>query len=366
MDQIRGKIDWPLFLVLITLLSIGVVMIFSTSSTVGLINHHDSYYFIKRQSVYLLVGFIAFFIGLRTNHFQYRKWAFWGIVGSSFLLFLTLLPGIGVRILGASRWLNLGLIQIQPVEVAKFFITVFLAASLENKRDVMPNFIKGIFPILCMVGIPVLFLIKQPDLGNSLLILGLTFMLLFLSRTRIAHIVFLLGMGVVFFVINVLTHPYQMDRIRSFISPFSDPLGKDYHMVQSLIAVGSGGIFGSGIGQSKLKYFYLPLHYSDFIFAIVCEEGGFILAVFVILLFSILFYRGMRIAFRSDQEFSKYLAIGLTSFIVMQAFINMGMVIGFFPVTGIPLTFISLGGTSLISSMFFMGVLLNISKYTTS
>lgn len=359
----KHKIDWQLFLIIIVILTIGIVMIFSTSYTVGLINHHDSFYFIKRQLIYLLIGCIAFFIGLRIPHLNYKKYAFWGFAGSTVLLFLTLVPGIGVRILGASRWLNLGFTQIQPVEISKFFISVFLAASLENKKTLMPHFFKGIIPILGILGLPILCLIMQPDLGNSLLILAITFTLLFLSNTKFKHILSLVLLGITFLILNLATHPYQMDRIKSFVSPFSDPLGKDYHMVQSLIAVGSGGFLGSGIGQSKLKYFYLPLHYSDFIFAIICEEGGFILAGFVMILFSLIFFKGLSISLKSEHDFSKYLGIALTLFIVLQAFINMGMVIGIFPVTGIPLTFISLGGTSLISSMFFMGVLLNISKY---
>jgi len=308
------------------------------------------------------MGLITFIIGLRIPHQLYKKYALWGFLGSIVLLSMTLIPGIGVRILGASRWINLGITQIQPIEFGKFFIAVYLAAFLENKNKLIGNFYKGILPILIVVAFPVLILILQPDLGNSILILALVFLLLFLSKTNIVHLAGLGLMGLIFFVGNILVHPYQLNRIKSFISPFADPLGKDYHMVQSLIAVGSGGIFGAGIGQSKLKFFYLPLHYSDFIFAIVCEEGGLILATFVIILFSILFFRGLAVSYRSKQDFSKYLGISLVCFIVMQAFINMGMVVGILPVTGMPLTFISLGGTSLISSMFFMGVLLNISK----
>jgi cell division protein FtsW len=274
MDKI--KIDWTLFLVMIALLSIGVIMIFSTSSTVGLINHHDSYYFIKRQCVYMFMGFVALMIGLKIPHLLYKKFALLGLIAGTGLLGLTLIPGLGVRILGASRWLNIAGIQIQPVEFSKFFIAVFLASSLENKKAMRNDIFKGIFPVLFVVGFPVLILILQPDLGNSILILGITCILIFLYNARLLHLILLGLLGACFFVINLLTHPYQMARITSFISPFADPLGKDYHMVQSLIAVGSGGFLGSGLGQSKLKYFYLPLQYSDFIFAILCEEGGFL------------------------------------------------------------------------------------------
>jgi len=356
------KIDWSPLILMLALLSIGTIMIFSTSSVIGLATYNNSYFFIKRHLAYLVIGFIVFLIGFKIDATIYKKFNVLGIVLSSLILALTFIPGIGVKIGGASRWLNLGLIQIQPIEISKFCIAIFLAAALENKRHDMHHFIKGILPILIVISIPILLLISQPDLGNTLLILSITFTLLFISNTKAQHMFALILSGIAFISTNILLHPYQLSRIKTFLSPWKDPTGKSYHIVQSFIAIGSGGLLGVGIGQSKLKYFYLPLHYSDFIFSVLCEEGGLLLGASVIILFSILFFKGFLISLRANNLFLKYLGISLTLFITIQAFINIGVVIGVFPITGIPLTFISFGGTSLVSSMFYIGVLLNISK----
>ena len=292
----------------------------------------------------------------------YKKYAIQGLMLSIILLILTLVPGFGIKALGAKRWLNLGFFQLQPVEIAKFFVAVFLALSLDHKKEKIRSLNKGLFPVLIMVVIPILIIAKQPDLGSLMVIGCVTFVLLFLANARIIHLFGLILIGISGVLVSVLINPYQLKRITAFLSPWDDPLGKNYHVIQSLIAIGSGGFLGNGIGQSKLKYYYLPMHYTDFIFAIVCEEGGFILAAFVVILFALLFYRGSIIAFRADNDFAKYLAIALTLFLVIQGFINIGVVIGILPVTGIPLTFFSFGGTALVTSMFYMGVLLNISR----
>ena len=288
-----------------------------------------------------------------------------GLGLATFLLLMTLIPGIGVQLGGAKRWLNLGFIQMQPVEVAKFFIIVFVATSLSNKQTSIASFTKGLIPVLLVVGIPLALLIKQPDLGNVILSLVITFTLLFLGGARLAHLSGMLGSGLLVVVASVATHPYQLGRVKTFLFPWRDPLGRSYHIVQSFIAIGSGGAWGLGLGQSKIKYFYLPLQYSDFIFSIVCEEGGFVLGTAVIILYGILFYRGVSIAYYASNLFSYYLGIGVTLLLIFQAVINMGVAIGVFPVKGVPLTFISFGGTSLIMSMFYVGVLLNIAKMPT-
>ena len=356
------KFDWPLFGIVTTLVTIGVIMIFSTSSVAGFAVFDDSFYYIKRHLIYLAIGIVAFVIGASIPYTWYRKYALSGLIVSTGLIILTFLPGIGFKAGGAYRWLDFGIIQLQPVEVLKFFVVVFLATSLENKQSILSDFMKGVVPIVAVLMIPIIFLAKQPDLGNIILTLGVTFTLLLLSRVKLYQMLAIIGSGIALVVGNILLHPYQMDRIKSFLDPWSDPLGKSYHIIQSFIAVGSGGIFGLGIGQSKLKYFYLPLHYSDFIFSIICEEGGFILATTVILLFAALFHRGLTIGRKAKELYGFYLAIGLTLYMVYQAFFNIGVVVGIFPTKGIPLTFISYGGTSLIMSLFFVGVVMNVSR----
>jgi cell division protein FtsW len=360
--MVKAKIDLSLFFAMLGLVTIGFIMIFSTSYISGLTNFNDSYYYIKKHFVYLLIGFAGMLVALKIPCTFYKKYALLGLVFSNILLLLTLVPGIGVKLGGANRWINLGFIQLQPIEVTKFFISVYLASFLENKKDKMHSFSQGIIPMLSIVLISVLCLALQPDLGNAVLLITVAFILLFMAKTKIKHLAVLVLGGLSMVIVNVLTHPYQLGRIKTFLSPWEDPMGHSYHIVQSLIAIGSGGFFGQGIGQSKLKFFYLPLHYSDFIFSILCEEGGMILASIVILLFGVLFYRGLKIAIRQQSLFSMYLAMALVLFVVLQALINMGMVIGLLPVTGIPLTYVSFGGTSLVISMFFMGVVLNISR----
>ena len=198
--------------------------------------------------------------------------------------------------------------------------------------------------------------------GNVILIIMVTFMMLFVGCVHVSHLLVLIFSGVGLVATSIVSHSYQLERIQSFLNPWEDPLGKSYHIIQSFIAIGSGGVFGHGIGQSRLKFFYLPLHYSDFVFSIICEEGGLIFALLVLGLFAGFLYRGVYIAFRAPSRYSYYLALSLTLFLVVQALVNIGVVIGLFPITGIPLTFISYGGSSYIISLFCVGVLLNISK----
>lgn len=359
-------LDPVLLISMLALLVIGMAMIMSTSTVVGYSNFQDSYYFVKRHAIYMALGFVAFFVGWRISHQLFKKFVIWGYFGSTVLLALTLVPGIGVRAWGASRWLNLGFVQIQPTEISKFFVVVAASAYLENKKNHMGSFKKGILPLLAILGPPVLILAKQPDLGNVICLSSIVMVLLFLSDTKLKHMLTLVGLGITGVIASILKNPYQMERIHAFLDPWDDPLGKSYHIVQSLIAIGSGGFWGHGLGQSKLKFFYLPLQYSDFVYSVLCEEGGFILGALVICLFAIILYKGVKISKTSHSIYSRNLVVGLSLVLVLEAIININVVIGMFPVTGIPLTFISFGGTSLIVSMFSVGVMQNIYDSTKS
>ncbi len=358
----KSTVDWFLVSLISALVAIGVIMIFSTSSVAGYAEFHDSYHYIKRHLFYLITGLVACVIAWRIPYKVYQKWALPGLLVASGLVVLTFVPGIGFKAGGANRWLNLGLLQLQPVEILKFSVAVFLAVSLANKQKVLHRFGEGMLSILLVLAIPIAILLKQPDLGNTILILAVTFTLFFLSRIRLHYMLGMLGVAVLGICASVITHPYQLTRVQTFLDPWADPLGKSYHIIQSFIAVGSGGFWGLGIGQGKLKYFYLPLHYSDFIFSILCEEGGFVLAVAVLGLFTGVLFRGIGIARCAKDLFGFYLSLALTLFLVYQAFFNIGVVIGLIPAKGIPLTFISFGGTSLVVSLFFVGVLLNIAR----
>ena len=260
------KVDWVLLIPVILLLIIGVLMIFSTSSIVGFSNYNDAYFFIKRHLVYLCIGFFALFLGTVINHHVYEKKLSHLFLLMIVLLLITLSP-LGVKLGGAQRWLDLGFIRFQPVELAKFVIIIFTATGLARSKDILSRFLKGCFPILAVASIPLALLLLQPDLGNTGMILMVMFALFFLSNMPFKHIGTLVGMSFTALVGIILSNDYQMKRVIAFLDPWADPLGKNYHMIQSLIAIGSGGFWGLGLGESKLKYFYLPLQYSDFIFS---------------------------------------------------------------------------------------------------
>ena len=352
------SIDWRLIIPMIMLLVIGYIMIFSTTSFKGLSEFNDAYYFIKRQSVFLIVGSLLFLVGAWVPIKKYKALALWGYGISLGLLVITLVPGVGIKIGGAQRWLNIFGFQFQPVEVMKFWWAVGVSLVLAKKTTKLASFSKGMLPVFIIMMVPIFCLMMQPDLGNAILTLSVGFSLLFLSQlpTIVFVLASLIGGGVVGY--SVVTHPYQLARIQSFLNPWLDPLGSNYHIIQSFTAIGSGGIFGFGIGESRLKYFYLPLHYSDFIFSILCEEGGFFLAVMVVCGFGAILLRGVQISMRrAAYSFEQFLGLALTFYLIFQAIINICVVSGLFPITGIPLTFISYGGTSLISSMFCLGVI---------
>ncbi len=355
------KVDWTLMIPVSLLIIIGIVMLISTSSIVGFSNYNDAYFFIKRHLVYLGIGLGACFIGIITPHTLYKRFLGLLFVIVVVSLILTLTP-LGVKVGGAQRWLDIGLFRFQPVEMLKFVLIVFIAVGLDRSQSYLNNFLKGCLPLLLVAALPLGLVILQPDLGNTAIILMVIGCLFFLSPMPLKHIALLGSLCLTAICFIILSHSYQMQRVLAFLNPWDDPLGKNYHIIQSLIAIGSGGFWGLGLGESKLKYFYLPLQYSDFIFSIICEEGGFIFALVVILLFTLILVKTYHIVKKTDSPFSFFLGMGCGLLICVQAIINIAVVIGLLPVTGLPLTFISFGGTSLITSLFYVGVILNISN----
>ena len=358
MNLYRIKLDWSLIGIVALLITIGFMMIISTSSVVGFSSYNDSFFFIKRHFMFLVIGIFAATLGAIIPIKVYQKYLVFGLLMCALLLILTLTTGVSIG--GARRWLNMGLVQFQPVECVKFCLVVFIAHILDRKKKSLSIFSKSSLPILVIVSCFFMMIILQPDLGNIGLIAIVMMCLLFLSAVPLWHLIAIGIAGISGLTVVILKHSYQMKRVLSFLSPWEDPLGINYHMIQSLIAIGIGGFMGVGIGESKLKYFYLPLQYSDFIFSIICEEGGFVLAAVVIILYAALLVKGYQVSKQSDTYYGFYLGMGVTLLIVLQAFINIAVVIGLMPVTGIPLTFISFGGSSLVMSMFYIGILLNI------
>lgn len=357
----KHSLDYIFLFSVLALSAIGLIMVFSASPTMAL-KQGDTFYYIKRHLFYLVLGFLALYYGLRLDLDHLKSKSFPILVLSILLLGLVFIPGIGRRILGASRWIELGLLSFQPSELIKFTMVLFLAKWLSEKRDQVRNFAKGIIPPLLLFGLVFLLIINQPDMGTGIVLGATLFSMLFIAGAKVWHLLVLGGVGVLGGIALSFTAPYRLRRFVAYLDPWKDPQGVGFHIIQSLLAVGSGGALGLGLGASRQKFFYLPQQFTDFIYAILCEELGFVGGVGVIILFIIFAARGYRIAFSSADRFRGLLAAGLVSWITLQALINIMVVVGLIPTTGIPLPFISYGGTATIVNLFAVGMVLNVSR----
>ena len=353
--------DYILLFIVLALLSIGLIMVFSASPTMAM-KLGDPYYYLKRQILFMILGFLALLLGFKIDYNYLKEWSPWFLGGSICLLLLLFIPGLGQEISGAVRWLNLGLFSFQPSEITKLALIVYLSSSIADKKDKIKNFLEGLLPLLLLIMFITFLIIRQPDLGTTLVILGTSGLMLFVGEVQIAHLFGLAAVGLAGLLGLILASPYRLRRIVAFINPWQDPRSAGFHIIQSLLAVGSGGPLGLGLGQSRQKFFYLPQQVTDFIFAILCEELGFIGGLIVITLFALFIIRGLKISREAPDKFTMLLSAGITGWIAIQALINISVVIGLLPTTGIPLPFISYGGTSLLVLLFSIGLLLNISQ----
>ncbi|SHN15032.1 stage V sporulation protein E [Gracilibacillus kekensis] len=357
------KPDYFLIVIILAILSIGTLMVYSASSIWALYKFDDSFYFLKRQLLFAGVGVVAMFLVSNIPYFlwiKYRKWIF---ILCFLLLIAVLIPGIGMVRGGARSWIGVGAFSIQPAEFIKLASIMFLSGYLVNLQDKITEFKKGFLPPLFFTILIFLFIMLQPDLGTGMVFLLTCFLLIFVAGAKIIHFSFLAGFGFIGFLLLIISAPYRMNRITAFLDPWQDPLGTGFQIIQSLYAIGPGGLFGVGFGNSLQKYFYLPEPHNDFIFAIIAEELGFIGAAFVILLFFLFIWRGILTAVYAPDLFARLLAIGIVSMIMIQVMINISVVIGLIPVTGITLPFLSYGGSSLTLTLCSVGILINISKY---
>lgn len=348
-----------------TLVTLGIIIVFSASSVTASAMedcNHDPFFYLKRQILWMIFGSICFFAATKVNLFKLGRYSLIGVLVSFILLVIVLIPGIGHEAMGARRWLGFGPCSFQPAEIAKLFFIIYLADYLARRGMRIVEF-KRLIPVLIITGFLIFFIEKEPDLGTSLVI-GATMMgMLFVAGARIDHLVILGVSGVMVVGIRILDEGYRVTRFLAFLNPWKDPLGSGYHIIQSLIALGSGGVGGLGLGMSRQKFFYLPEQYTDFIFSILGEELGLLGTLAVVLLFIALLYRGFKIAYGAGHSYLKLLGAGCTFVITFQAFMNMGVVLGILPCTGIPLPFISFGGSSLLVCLSLMGLLVNISQY---
>ena len=355
--------DLSLLAVVLALLATGLLMILSASAPAAQVEQQNSLFYFQRQAVWTILGLGALGFGAAVNLNVVRRLAKYGLIATGVLLLLTHIPGIGVTELGASRWLRIGPLSLQPSEVAKLALSVYAAdllARFGGDRWTLAQMRQAIFPVVGVLGL-VLF---EPDLGTTIVLAIAAYVLFFCNGTKL-WIMGGIGLtGVVGVLALSWSTPYQRLRWLGFLDPWSDPQGKGFQLVQSLMAIGSGGIFGEGWGQGKQKLFWLPIQYADFIFAVLAEEMGLIGGVGVLLLFLILAWRGFAIAGQARDPFHALLVIALTTIVVAQALINIGVVTASLPTTGIPLPFLSFGGTSLLMTLFAMGLILNVSRQT--
>ena len=361
---VRPKsLDFILFFSVIALLSFGVIMVYSSSAVSAYVNFNDSYYFFKRQIIWVTLGIIAMLFTLSIDYHVWRKLAVPILIVTLVLLILVLIPGLGKVVNGARRWLGFGSLYLQPSEIAKLSMVLFCSASLARHQEKITSFVKGLVPQLLILLLVFGLILKEPDLGTAMAIGGTIFVLLFTAGAKISHLTSLGVIGVVGIIAAIILEPYRLKRLLAFSNPWADPLDTGYHIIQSLYALGSGGLFGVGLGRSREKFLYLPEPHTDFIFAILGEELGFIGTITVILLFFLFAWRGFKVAISAPDIYGSILAAGLTTMIVMQALMNIAVVTASMPVTGIPLPFISFGGSALIFTLAGVGILLNISRY---
>ncbi|MGM9925281.1 MAG: stage V sporulation protein E [Bacillus sp. (in: firmicutes)] len=357
--------DFILIIVTLSLLSIGLIMVYSASAIWATYKFDgDSFYFAKRQMLFAGVGVGAMFFIMNINYWTWRTWAKVLIIACFVMLVAVLIPGVGMERNGSRSWIGVGAFSVQPSEFMKLAMIAFLAKFLSENQKYITTIKKGLGPSLGIVFLAFGIIMLQPDLGTGTVMVGTCIVMIFVAGAKISHFAWLGLMGVGGFVALVLSAPYRIKRITSFLDPWQDPLGSGFQMIQSLLAIGPGGLFGLGLGQSRQKFFYLPEPQTDFIFAILSEELGFIGGSFVILLFALLLWRGIRIAIGAPDLYGSFLAVGIISMVAIQVMINIGVVTGLMPVTGITLPFLSYGGSSLTLMLMAIGVLLNISRHS--
>lgn len=351
---------WPIFALSI----IGMLMIYSASSVIAFDRFHDAAFFLKRQAIFISLGYMIMFVFRQVPYVVYKRFAPQLFFLSTLLLVVVLIPGVGLVRGGARSWIGLNSINIQPAEIVKVTLIIYLCYLNEKLTAPVSRLIKGLLFRLTVILLCFGLVMLQPDLGTGLIIVGGGLSVLFYQGAKIKHFVSLFILGLSGLAGLILAAPYRIRRLTAFLDPWNDPLGSGFQSIQSLLAIGPGGILGTGYLQGKQKYFYLPEPHNDFIFAVISEELGLIGASCVVGLFALFLYRGFRLALLTPERFGKTLVLGLVTMMTLQAWINAAVVIGIIPVTGITLPFLSYGGSSLLINFMAVGILLNIESKT--
>lgn len=364
MVQNKLKSDVRVLLIVVSLLIVlGLIFIYSASSVYAMEKFGVAHYFFKKQIIYLCLGLISFltFASIPTNFFKkYTPLLFLGLL---LVTSMTLLPAMGFKIHGSARWLNLFGFSFQPSEFLKLFLFMYIGYFLEKKQKNIESFWNSYLPFLMILGVTFVLLLKQPDFGSVITIFATSVALLFIAEFNIVHLMVTILCSLPLMVALIYSQKYRLDRILIFLNPWADPKGRGFQIIQSLIAIGSGSLWGLGISNSKQKFFYLPMQHTDFIFSIIAEETGFIGSCFIILLYILFCYFGLRIALQLKENlFAFFTTLGFVILICLQACVNLMVTTGLLPTKGLGLPFVSYGGTSLIAVLSMIGLIVNFSR----
>jgi len=368
MNQARGhRGDYVLAIAALVLVAFGLIMMYNINPALSqkLLGRVDSSYYFRNQLINIGVGLVALFVSM---HFYYQRWrqiAVPLLAVAIFATFLLLFPMLSHSKNGATRWLDLGPLSFQPAELLKIAMVVYLAAWFEKRQTEVKSFSEGVVPFMVMIGLSSLaIVVLQRDMGTMMALAGASLGMFYMAGITLRHLAFLIGTGFTLGVMAIVAFPHRMERFLTFLDPSKDANGTGYHISQALIAIGSGGVFGLGLGKSIQVYGYLPEASNDSIFAIIGEQFGLLGGIAVGVVFGLLVYRGLQVARYAPDIFSRLLATGITLLIFFQTIINIAAMLSLVPLTGIPLPFISYGGSSLVIMMVAVGILFNISKYT--
>lgn len=358
----KTDFDSVVFYTTMVLVFFGIIMVFSASYIQASFKHNDPYYFLKRDLIYATLGFAGMMFLSSVDYRLWKKYSTHVCVIAIIFLVLVLTP-LGKEVNGAKRWLGLGGATFQPSDIAKFACVIITAKLIEIRYDKIKSLTKGILPLLIMPAVFFILIMLEPNMSTAGTVILVVFVMLFVAGMNMKFVGGMGLTGVGLFAALVIAEPYRMKRMMAFLDPFQDPLGSGYQVIQSLYALGSGGLFGLGLGKSRQKYFYIPEPQNDFIFAIIGEELGLIGCILVIMLFILLVYRCVRIALKCEDIFGCMLVIGIGALIGIQAALNIAVATSSMPNTGVALPFISFGGTSLTMLMGEIGIVLNVSKH---
>ena len=349
-----------IFLVVMILVAVGIVMIYSASAIYAYEKMGDSLYFLKRHLVYIFVGLIIMFVAMSVDIDVLRKYAKPLMMVTIAILVLVLIPHIGKTTAGARRWFKFGILNFQPSEFAKIAMIDYIADLISRKESVIKSFWQGFVPPMIALGLVTGLVLLEPDLGTAITIALITILMIYISGARQLYILLSILASLPALYLLMFRVAYRRKRILAFLNPWADKRGIGFQVIQSFVALGSGGLFGVGLGQSKQKLFYLPASHTDFIFSIIGEELGFVGTASVVILFTIFVWQGMRVVFKAANTFERLLSFGIVSLITLEAIINIGVTAGALPTKGLPLPFISYGGSGLIFHLAAVGLLLNV------